>query len=99
MRSPVPLNLREDFCDDEDLERNALKGTVRMIPDQYLTLLRGFLNIGTGALVTSGVISSSNSVTIVGIVMGIAPLAWGLFVHSPTQIVKAAEVVQEKGLA
>lgn len=79
-------------------ERDEQKRTLIMIPDQFLSLIRGFLNIATGTLVTSGVLTSSNAMTISGIIMGIAPLVWGFFVHSPTQTIKAAEIVKSQGL-
>jgi hypothetical protein len=64
--------------------------------DQFLSIIRGFLNIGGGVLVTHGVVSGGSMTTISGIVLNIASLAWGAFVHSDPQVMKAAEIVQDR---
>ena len=69
-----------------------------MTSDQFMSLVRGVLNLGGGVLVSQGIVSSNNMVTIAGVVTGVAGLAWGAFVHAPTQIVKAADTVKAKGL-
>ena len=64
--------------------------------DQFLSSMRGILNLGGGALVTSGVMTSSTMATISGIVLNVAGLAWGAFVHTDHQTVKAAQIIQDK---
>ena len=64
--------------------------------DQFLSIMRGLLNLGGGALVTSGVITSSTMATVSGIALNVAGLAWGAFVHTDSQTVKAAQIIQDK---
>jgi hypothetical protein len=64
--------------------------------DQFLSLTRGLLNLGGGALVATGVMSGGTMATVSGIVLNVAGLAWGTFVHSDQQTVKAAQVVEYK---
>lgn len=64
--------------------------------DQFLSIIRGFINLGGGALVAQGVVSGGTMTTISGIVLNVASLAWGMFVHTDSQTVKAAQVVQDK---
>lgn len=67
-----------------------------MTEDQFMSVLRGILNLVGGSLVSSGIISGGNLTTIVGIVLGIAMLAWGAFVHTDASTIKASEAVIAK---
>jgi len=58
--------------------------------------MRGLLNLGGGALVTSGVITSSTMATMSGIALNVAGSAWVSFVHTDSQTVKAAQIIQDK---
>jgi len=67
--------------------------------DQYLSLVRGAMNLIGGALVTSGVVSGSGMESASGIIIPLASLIWGWMVHAPAATVARAEVIKEKGLA
>lgn len=64
--------------------------------DQFLSIIRGFLNLGGGVLVSQGVVDGGTMTTVSGVALSVASLAWGAFVHSDHQTVKAAQVVQDK---
>lgn len=67
--------------------------------EQYMTIVRAILNLGGGALVTSGAISGSGLETASGIIIPLASVIWGLFVHSPKATVERANEIKAKGLA
>lgn len=67
--------------------------------DQYMNVVRALMNMAGGAAVTAGLISGSAEGTIIGLLPNVAAIAWGIFVHTPAQVVKAADIVKEKGLA
>ena len=67
--------------------------------DQYMSLVRALMNIGGTALVTSGVLSGSGLETASAIILPLASVVWGMFVHSPAATVARAEVIKDKGLA
>ena len=67
--------------------------------DQFLSLVRGALNIGGGVLVTKGVVNGSDMATIAGMVLPFASLVWGWFVHDPVAVVAKADELKAKGLA
>lgn len=67
--------------------------------EQYMTLVRAMLNLGGGALVTSGAISGSGLETASGIIIPLASMLWGWFVHSPHETITRAEELKHKGLA
>lgn len=66
---------------------------------QYMTLVRALLNLGGGALVTSGAISGSGLETVSGLIIPLATMLWGFFVHSPQETVKRADQFKAKGVA
>jgi len=66
--------------------------------DQYLSLVRGALNIGGGILVTKGVLSGGDLGTIAGIIMPLASLVWGWVVHDPVNVVAKAADLKAKGV-
>ena len=70
-----------------------------MTSDQFQTLIRTLLNFGGGIAVGKGLVTEVDMGSITGLVTMIAAGAWGYFVHTPAQIMKAAETVKEKGLA
>ncbi len=67
--------------------------------DQYMSIVRTFLNVAGGALVTSGTLTDSNVQMISGIAIPVATAIWGMFVHSPAAVVSRAEELKTKGLA
>jgi hypothetical protein len=91
------LDMEQHREENYDLLLKSNKMTITS--QQYLTILRAILSAAGGALVTSGVISDSTLQAVIGIAMPLGSIVWGLFVHSPTQVVKEAEVVKAKGLA
>jgi putative exporter of polyketide antibiotics len=67
--------------------------------DQYMNLVRAAMNMAGGMAVTAGLMSGSSAAALIGLVPNVAAIAWGLFVHSPAQVVKAADDIKAKGLA
>ena len=66
--------------------------------DQFLSLVRGVLNIGGGMLVTKGVIGGADMTTIAGVVLPLASLIWGWTVHDPVAVVAKANQLKETGV-
>ena len=79
-----------------DMEGKSMNNS-KITIEQYMSIVRAILNVAGGALVTSGVTSDSTIASITGIVLPLASMAWGWFVHSPIQVVKQAEVIVQKG--
>jgi len=89
------------FATEHEEENEALNRRHKMTItfQQYATIIRAVTNYAGGALVTSGVISDSTSQAVIGIILPIASVVWGLFVHSPAAVVAQAEDIKAKGLA
>ncbi len=66
--------------------------------DQFLSLVRGGLNIGGGMLVAKGLVSGTDMATVAGIIMPLASLVWGWTVHDPVAVVAKAETLKAKGV-
>lgn len=67
-----------------------------MTSEQFLSLLRTVLKFGGSALVTHGAIDGGAMETVTGVITGIAPVVWDMFVHSDSGITKAADAVVVK---
>ena len=63
--------------------------------EQWLGLLRDFLKLLGGALVTNGIVTSANWTTYAGLIVMLAPMGWSLYERTHKRMVEKADALPE----
>lgn len=78
-----------------ELKYHAVNGVMIMNQEQMLGLLRDFLKLLGGGLVTNGIVSTPNWTTWSGFIIMLAPIGWSLYEKTKTRMIAKVDALPE----